>query len=677
MLKTMVIMAVSSAVGMSVAGAPVVSQEEIDSANAWIKTYFKQGSAQPHAFSLLCDGVPSAQIAPQWRAAYTEEALTPGKIRHVLVLTNPENGLELTYTGLLYRDHAAIELLLELRNTANEDSALLELIRPLDCIFPVAEWPCTVHHALGDSNSEQSFMPVADKLDGEKSQSLKLAPHGGRSSEEHMPYFNIQWAGGGVVVAIGWAGQWEAQFRHEEGGGLRVDCGMEKTKLRLHPGEKIRTPRILLQFWTGDDDLRGNNHFRQWMLAHNFVRRNGDVVLAPICASVSEVDPDGSYEGPHLRAMAPLGQRGVEVFWSDMDPQQWYPGGFPHGTGTWEPDLAKYPRGLGPIGEAAHAAGLEYLLWFEPERVAPGTRIEELHPEWITKGEPFHLFRLDIPEARAWLTDYIDKQITEAELDWLRWDFNMAPLKYWRKNDPPEREGITEIRYVEGLYAMWEDLIRRHPGLVIDVCASGGRRLDFETLRWGLPLWHSDRQCFGPNPAADQLQNGALFRWIPLHGCGNFGFEPSYLFRSGMTTGNILVGGNLYSSDPEMELAVKRTVAVYHKVRPFMLGDFYPLFPHLADESVWYGYQFHRPDLNAGFCVVFRRKNSPYMLAKLALKEITGDATYLVTYEEIPDRDEVPGIALSAYPVKIATAPDSMLLYYKVVETASKKFGNS
>ena len=73
-----------------------------------------------------------------------------------------------------------------------------------------------------------------------------------------------------------------------------------------------------------------------------------------------------------------------------MDPQQWYPGGFPHGTGTWEPDLEKYPRGLRPIGEAAHAAGLEYLLWFEPERVAPGTRIEEVHPELTeSKKDPW------------------------------------------------------------------------------------------------------------------------------------------------------------------------------------------------------------------------------------------------------------------------------------------------
>ena len=664
MLKTIAVALAIIALGRGTARAVVPSREEIQSALAWIDTYFVEGSAAPHAFSFLCDGIPSAQLLPGWPGTYAHEVAEPGKVRHVLVLTDPENGLELTYTGFLYPDHAAIELLLELHNTANQDSPLLEQIRSLDWSLSVPESPCTIHHALGESNSERSFMPVADVLDTAKAQSLTLAPHGGRSSDEHMPFFNMQWAGGGAVVAIGWAGQWEARFRHEDGHRLRVDCGMQKTRLRLHPGEKIRTPRVLLQFWRGDDDLRGNNLFRQWMLAHNLARRNDELVLAPICASVTELDPDGSYEGPHLRAMEPLAQRGVEVFWSDMDPQQWYPGGFPHGTGTWEPDLAKYPHGLRPIGEAAHAAGLEYLLWFEPERVAPGTRIEELHPEWLTKGEPFHLFRLDIPQARAWLTDYVDRQISEADLDWLRWDFNMAPLEYWRKNDQPEREGITEIRHVEGLYAMWEELMRRHPGLVIDICASGGRRIDFETLRYGLPLWHSDRQCFGPDPTADQLQNGGLFRWLPLHGCGNFGFEPSYLFRSGMTTGNILVGGDLASADPNMQTSVKRTVAIYHKLRPFMLGDFYPLFPHDAAETVWYGYQYHRPDLDAGFALVFRRKDAPDAQAELSLNGLKPDGRYSVTHEDNPRKQEVSGHELQAFPVEIATAPGSAIVYY-------------
>jgi hypothetical protein len=59
-------------------------------------------------------------------------------------------------------------------------------------------------------------------------------------------------------------------------------------------------------------------------------------------------------------------------------------------------------------------------------------------------------------------------------------DFNMDPLPYWRAADAPDRQGITEIRYVEGLYAMWDEIRAKTSGTVPDDCASGGRRIDLE-----------------------------------------------------------------------------------------------------------------------------------------------------------------------------------------------------
>lgn len=47
-------------------------------------------------------------------------------------------------------------------------------------------------------------------------------------------------------------------------------------------------------------------------------------------------------------------------------------------------------------------------------------------------------------------------------------DFNLVALGFWRRNDEPDSQGITEIRHIERLYAMWDDLRARHPGLVID-----------------------------------------------------------------------------------------------------------------------------------------------------------------------------------------------------------------
>ena len=217
---------------------------------------------------------------------------------------------------------------------------------------------------------------------------------------------------------------------------------------------------------------------------------------------------------------------------------------------------------------------------------------------------------------------------------------------------------------------MWDELRARHPGLVIDLCASGGRRIDLEALTRGIPLWHSDMQCSGkPSLSADQLQNAGLWRWVPMHGCGNFAYEPAYAFRSAMTAGNILAvcnkAGRFSLTDPDTAEAVQRTVAIYRKLRPYMTGDFYPLFPHSDSEEVWSGYQFHRPDLKAGVAIVFRREKSKDAKMTVLLRALDPKRRYAVSFEDTPEKMRLPGAALSALPVEILNAPGSAIVYYR------------
>jgi len=54
---------------------------------------------------------------------------------------------------------------------------------------------------------------------------------------------------------------------------------------------------------------------------------------------------------------------------------------------------------------------------------------------------------------------------------------------------------MTENLYVQGYLAYWDGLLQQHPGMLIDSCASGGRRNDLETLRRAVPLLRSDYQA--------------------------------------------------------------------------------------------------------------------------------------------------------------------------------------
>jgi alpha-galactosidase len=687
-LRELLCIAVALAGAMSGAvraeAAEPISSEEMRQRDDWMKQSLLD-SPEQLPFSLIYGEQASQKLLATWPKKTDTQKLDDARTQHTFTWTDLKTGLEVRCTAVEYADFPAVEWVLHLSNTGGKETPIIEQIRPLDLrIESRGHEGFTIHHCLGDSNSGRSFAPVDDVLASEKPGPLVLAPTGGRSSDAHLPYFNVDWRTGGIAAAVGWSGQWEAGFEVGRDGDLRFRAGQQLTHLKLHPGETIRTPRILFVFWESKGDpgnaIRGNNLFRRVMMAHYLPRRGGKLVLPPISASVNWVDQNGNYEKPHVAAMKPLAERGIEVFWSDMDPQQWYPKGFPEGTGTWEPDPVKYPNGLQPVGEAAKAAGLGYLLWFEPERVHPGSKIDREHPEFVMKaqGEWSQLFRLHDEKARKWLTDYIDVQITAGQVTWIRWDFNIDPLGFWRRNDAPDRQGITEIRYLEGLYAMWDELRARHPGLMIDNCASGGRRIDLETCSRSLPLWHSDMQCGKTNPAADQLQNGGLSRWVPLHGCGNFGLEPSYPFRSAMTAGNILVKSSMTGpssgTDRDTAEAVRKTVAVYKRLRPLMIGDFYPLFPHDESEFQWYGYQFDNPDLEAGYAMLFRREKSPDAIKAILLNGIDPRESYEITDLDAGRRTKISGKDLreKGLRVEIKEQPGAALMIYQKAKLSTE-----
>ena len=149
------------------------------------------------------------------------------------------------------------------------------------------------------------------------------------------------------------------------------------------------------------------------------------------------------------------------------------------------------------------------------------------------------MLNLGNPEARKWVTEHFSRLIKEQGVDLYREDFNIDPLGYWRGNDAPDRQGITENLYIQGNLAYWDELRRRFPDNLIDSCASGGRRNDLETLRRAVPLLRSDFYSASQpgNPAAitgSQGQTYGLSFWVPYYGIGVF-CDDVYDVRSHIT----------------------------------------------------------------------------------------------------------------------------------------------
>jgi alpha-galactosidase len=640
-------------------------------------------------FSFTYGGKASAELLPTWEAA-RGAGVSPARgdeggrdtrpAREVLTFRDPATGLLVTCETKRYSDFPAVEWLLTFENTGDKPAPVLENVCTWDATaMPASDAKMLLHHSRGSGCAPDDFAPVTSKP---AEVDVTLRPDNGRSSDGGaLPFFNLDWGSGGAVVAVGWSGQWQAFFKRS-GAGVHATAGMQFMKLSLLPGEKIRSPRMLMCFWEGADRFRGHNLFRQLILAHYTPRVDGKIVTPPISMVPAGNELNNSTEENQIGYMDAMKQAGCECFWLDAG---WFEGGWPSGAGSWNPRKDHFPNGLAPVGKAAHDRGLGFVLWFEPERVSPGTRIATEHPEFVlhAAGQGEGLFNLGDPKARQWLTDELSRRIGDWGITVYRNDFNIAPLPFWQAADVSPlagrpagaegeggrggeadvpRVGITEIRYNEGLYQMWDDLRARHPGLAIDNCSSGGRRIDLETVSRSYPLWRSDLQCGPDPPAASQAHTAGLSLYVPLHSTGLHSWD-TYKERSTTTMGvayfdmRMANGIKVAEARPRIE-EIKR-------LRPFWLGDYYPLIPVNTNEETWCAMQFDRPDLHSGIVYLFRRSESPYPSAELKLHGLDPKATYTVGYIGEKGTQEMKGEKLARLTATVSDAPGSRILTYK------------
>ena len=579
-------------------------------------------------FSFVYDGAPSAGLLKDWkRTAETKEERS--RWIHTFYWTDAKTGLRASATVTAFKRYPAVEWLLHFENTGAQDTPIIENVQTLDAQLRTGYYrkPAVLHQITGDVCGEQSFLPRETLLEAGKP--IAFAPVGGRPSNQTFPFFNVQYGDAGLLTAIGWSGQWAARLERFGTGPTRLQAGMEKTRLKLHPGERIRSPRILVMPWKGDR-LTAHNRFRRLLLFEYVPKQNGRPLRLPVASQCfdrySWNRPEWSTEAGQLQAARATRDLGCDTHWFDA---AWFEGGFPNGVGNWFCKPKSFPNGLKPVGDACRQMGLNFLVWFEPERVAAKTQIAREHPEFVFGGTNGGLFRLGDSTARRWLTDLLSKRITEFGLGCYRNDFNIDPLVFWRRNDPPDRQGVTEIRYVEGHYALWDELLACHPGLYIDNCASGGRRIDLETIMRSVPLWRSDTGCSPGHADWDQIQAVGLGQYLPLFtACA---WEPkAYVLRSAATAGSITQFD--YLNEKFSVAEARAALAEAKENQKFWYGDFWPLTRGATGSDALVAWQCHRADLNAGLVLAFRRSECPYPVVQVNLHGLGTGTRYSVEF---------------------------------------------
>jgi alpha-galactosidase len=613
--------------------------------NAWFKKHLK-GAKSALPFSFMYDGQTSAKWLAEWPVKVADERLDANLTRRTLTWADTKSGLEVRCVAVDYTDFPAVEWTVYFKNTGTTNTLILEDIQGLDAQFEreaIAD-EFVLNGIKGDWCTFDSFEPYRRVL--APGSVTQLGPASGKSCDgpDGWPYFNLQTPDGGVIIAVGWPGQWASSFTRDAATGLTVRAGQRLTRLYLKPGEEIRTPLLALLFWQGADVVESQNLWRRWYRVHNLPRTEGkpQPPVTFFCGLGSEA------EKPVVQSWLDAGIH-LDGFWRDAGGDRasvWFvvnpdplpfenPGMIWLNSGTWEPDPQMYPKGFKPFSDWARSRGMQFMLWFEPERVGdPNSWLGKNHPEWLLPNNwGGGILDEGNPAARQWLTEHISGMITSQGLDWYREDMNGGgPLWAWQTHDAPARQGMTENLYVQGHLAFWDELRRRHPHLRIDSCASGGRRNDLETMRRAVPLLRSDFQ-FANMPGLLEGNQGhtyGLASWLPFQGSGVF-MPDAYAYRSFYLPSFVMGLG------PENMAALQKAYGECRKIAPLMLdGDYYPLTPYSLAHDQWIAWQFNRPEEGDGVVQAFRRARCGNASLVCRLRGLDPDARYEVTNFDVP-----------------------------------------
>ncbi len=563
-------------------------------------------------------------------------------------------GIEICVNASLYKENATCEWTVHLRNGGSENSPEVSDFYAADTVLDVTD--PELYYLLGSDNSAEDFTMKKAKLTSLK---FDFVPREGRSSCGFSPYFNFSGKNGGAVMAIGWTGTWDMQTCKDKNG-VEVKAAQNELKGYLTPGETIRSPLVSLTFYNGNNCVKGFNTFRSFMLDDVIPENTKNItsyVLADEFSTLTVQELIDKMHDPELKFMD-----AADVVWMDAGWYE-YTESWSDGNGNWAADPARYPNGMGEIGDAVNADGKKYLLWYEPERLRAGTLMwqkGEENPDWMIKADDENaLWNLANDDACDWLIDFICASLKENNVSVYRQDFNTDPTAMWEKADSElygGRKGFCENHYVQNLYR-YLDALTEKSGVIIDNCASGGRRLDLEMEKRSVPLWRSDYNCDQTHPdllEATQNMTAGLSAFIPSSGTTYYTGTEYRARTSIMTCGS--------TNDFYGEL-----IAKYQAERADLLKNYYPIQIGSTGKDEILAYQFG--DETSGFAVIYKRAEVKDREFGLKLSGLSSDKEYDVYNYDTPQTVEsftAGSLMANGIAVTLPDEESALIFRYKV-----------
>ncbi len=537
-----------------------------------------------------------------------------------------------------YFSHGVTEWTVRFKNCGKENTSIFENLKTeiiLEGGLPVLKG------ILGDHVNK--YKPYIIDLSKEKA---NFTSDSGRATHVNFPYFNLEHGDGGTMLAIGWAGTWNASFVYDGSKTVYSASAVNGLKTYLKANETIRTALFVMAPYKVRDEHYSTNFWRSWFIEHNLPKADEKgTELSPFstCCLASDTglpNSDGSISErcttwrPSLEKMIKEDVK-VDFRWFDAG---WYirPDGRSEETdwwgtvGTWALDPIKWPEGTFlESTDFARANGMKTLVWFEPERVTDPENLAKnygYNVDWAIRveGEGTISNNIGDPECFRWTTDRICKMLRDNKVEMYREDNNCNAAKLWAHLDAIEgenRSGITECKFIDAHYRMWDEFIActlSNGGCgFVDSCASGGGRNDLESMRRGVPLLRSDSDR--TSTSLRLSMTSSFNKWIPFCGANTKekvgeldarGISDKYVWRvSYLPALNV---DSQFVQDPNQNFEILRFgLKEWKKISPFLLSSFYTLTPwhDHTNTTDFTAFVYYDHEKEAGAILAFRPKN--------------------------------------------------------------------
>jgi alpha-galactosidase len=271
----------------------------------------------------------------------------------------------------------------------------------------------------------------------------------------------------------------------------------------------------------------------------------------------------------------------VDAGWYDEDGHWW------DSVGEWQPSSWRFPGGLGEVTGRIRERGMVPGIWLEPEVVGVRSPLAGRLPEEaffrrdgarVVEHGRYHL-DLRHPAAREHVTAVVDRLVAEFGIGFFKFDYNIMPGPGTDTGGTAPGHGLLEHNRAH--LAWLDDLLARHPDLLIENCASGAMRMDYAMLSRLHLQSTSDQQ----NPLLYPPIAAAAPASILPEQAGNWAYtqpempveEAAFTLATGVL-GRLYLSGYLNRMTPD-QLALVREAVTVHKALRDDIARALPIWP--------------------------------------------------------------------------------------------------